>query len=94
MSNSNLQKELRCSNSAGTISREAVSLLQDALRSHYPVRVIVDGEEDMLALPIFSIAPDCSVVLYGQPLEGIVIVKITPKTRKKAKDLMDRIGFD
>jgi len=94
MSNSNFQKELRCSNSAGTISREAVSLLQDALRSHYPVRVIVDGEEDMLALPIFSIAPDCSVVLYGQPLEGIVIVKITPKTRKKAKDLMDRIGFD
>jgi len=54
----------------------------------------VDGEEDMLALPIFSIAPDCSVVLYGQPLEGIVIVKITPKTRKKAKDLMDRIGID
>ena len=94
MSNSTFQKELRCSNSAGTISREAVSLLQDALRSHYPVRVIVDGEEDMLALPIFSIAPDCSVVLYGQPLEGIVIVKITPKTRKKAKDLMDRIGFD
>jgi GTP-dependent dephospho-CoA kinase len=94
MSNSNLQKELRCSNPAGTISREAVSLLQDALRSHYPVRVIVDGEEDMLALPVFSIAPDCSVVLYGQPLEGIVIVKINSKTRKKAKDLMDRIGFD
>ncbi|HET7344630.1 MAG TPA: GTP-dependent dephospho-CoA kinase family protein [Nitrososphaeraceae archaeon] len=94
ISNSNLQKELRCSNSAGTISREAVSILQDALRSRYPVRVIVDGEEDMLAVPIFSIAPDFSVVLYGQPLEGIVIVKITPETRKKAKDLMDRIGFD
>jgi uncharacterized protein (UPF0218 family) len=94
ISNLHLQKELRCSNSAGTISREAVSLLQDALKSHFPVRVIVDGEEDMLALPIFNMAPDCSVVLYGQPLEGIVIVKITPKTRKKAKDLMDRIGID
>jgi uncharacterized protein (UPF0218 family) len=87
-------QELRCSNTAGTISREAVSLLQDALRMPSPVRIIVDGEEDMLALPIFTFAPDGSVVLYGQPLEGMVIVKITPKTRKKAKDLMDRIGFD
>lgn len=87
-------QELHCSNSAGTISREAVSLLQYALRMPSPVRVIVDGEEDMLALPIFTIVPDGSIVLYGQPLEGMVVVKITPKTRKKAKDLMDRIGFD
>jgi uncharacterized protein (UPF0218 family) len=86
--------ELRCSNPAGTISREAVKVLQQALESPPPVRVFVDGEEDLLALPIFATAPEGSVVLYGQPLEGLVVVKITPAKRKQAKDLMDRIGID
>ncbi|HXV45497.1 MAG TPA: GTP-dependent dephospho-CoA kinase family protein [Nitrososphaera sp.] len=87
-------KELRCTNTAGTISKEAVKVLQEALKSQSPVRVLVDGEEDMLALPVFATAPDGSAVLYGQPLEGLVVVTITPGKRKQAKDLMDRIGID
>ena len=87
-------RELRCLNPPGSISKEAVSVLQDALRISEPVTVIVEGEEDMLALPIFTLVPNNSVVMYGQPLEGIVLVMINSKIRKKAKDLMDRIGID
>jgi uncharacterized protein (UPF0218 family) len=54
----------------------------------------VEGEEDMLALPIFVMASEGAVVLYGQPLEGMVAVKITAAKRKQAKDLMDRIGVE
>jgi GTP-dependent dephospho-CoA kinase len=89
----NLAKELKCSNEAGTISKKAVELLQDALEISSPVRIIVDGEEDLLALPLFLIVPDKSVVMYGQPYEGLVVVKIDSKIRKRAKDLMDRIGM-
>lgn len=89
----NFAKELKCSNEAGTISKKAVELLQDALEMPSPVRIIVDGEEDLLALPLFLIVPDKSVVMYGQPYEGLVVVKIDSKIRKKAKDLMDRIGM-
>jgi uncharacterized protein (UPF0218 family) len=85
-------KELRCSNPAGTISKDAVKVLQEALKSHHPpVRVLVDGEEDLLALPVFAMAPEGSAVLYGQPLEGLVLVRMTPAKQKQAKDLMDRI---
>lgn len=84
-------KQIRCTNPAGTISKEAVDVLQDALKSDEPVRVLIEGEEDMLALPLFAMAPDGSMVLYGQPLEGLVVVKITPAKRRQAKDLMDRI---
>jgi GTP-dependent dephospho-CoA kinase len=87
-------RELRCANPAGTISKDAVKVLHDALKTSPPVRVLVDGEEDMLALPVFAMAPEGSAVLYGQPLEGLVVVKITPAKRKQAKDLMDRIGID
>lgn len=87
-------RELRCLNPPGSISKEAISVLQDALRISESVTVIVEGEEDMLALPIFTLVPNNSVVMYGQPLEGIVLVKINAKIRKKAKDLVDRIGID
>jgi GTP-dependent dephospho-CoA kinase len=87
-------RELRCANPAGAISKGAVKILQDALREKAPVRVVVDGEEDLLALPVFAMAPEGSAVLYGQPLEGLVVVEITPAKQKQAKDLMDRIGLD
>jgi uncharacterized protein (UPF0218 family) len=39
--------------------------------------IIVDGEEDLLALIAISYAPDNSYIVYGQPLEGMVVVKAT-----------------
>ena len=85
--------ELHCANHAGTISREAVSILHKALKISAPVKVIVYGEEDMLALPVIAFAPYRTFVLYGQPLQGIVVVTVTAKMRRKAKDIMDRIGM-
>jgi GTP-dependent dephospho-CoA kinase len=87
-------REMRCVNPSGVISTVAVATLRNALELEPPTRVIVDGEEDLLALPVFTMSPVGSVVLYGQPLEGLVIVKITASKQKQAKDLMDRIGFD
>ena len=84
-------KELKCENPAGTISKSAIELLRAAMAEKQPVRIIVDGEEDLLALPAFSMAPDGSAVLYGQPLEGLVIVRITPNRKKRAGILMQEI---
>lgn len=86
--------EMQCKNPSGTISKNAIGVLQKALETRPPVRVIVDGEEDMLALPLFAMAPQGSAVLYGQPLEGVVVVDITAAKQKEAKDLMDRIGIE
>lgn len=83
---------ITCRNPAGFISKQAVDALKQALKAKPPVRVVVEGEEDLLALPVFAMAPDDAVVLYGQPLEGLVVVRITPARRKRAKNLMDRIG--
>ena len=46
----------------------------------------------MLALPLFTMAPKGSAVLYGQPLEGIVLVNITEEKQNQAKDLMEKIS--
>jgi GTP-dependent dephospho-CoA kinase len=86
--------EMLCTNPAGIISRGAVQVLQSALETPSPVLVKVEGEEDMLALPLFTMAPKGSAVLYGQPLEGIVLVNITEEKQNQAKDLMNRICGD
>jgi uncharacterized protein (UPF0218 family) len=85
-------KEMLCTNPAGTISKEAVNVLQIALKTSPPITVKVKGEEDMLALPLFTLAPKGSAVLYGQPLEGIVLVYITEEKQNQAKDLMEKIS--
>ena len=84
---------IRCKNPAGEISKSAVDALKQAIAAKPPVQVLVEGEEDLLALPLFVMAPDGSVVMYGQPLEGLVIVRITGAKRRQAKNLMDRIGI-
>ena len=85
---------MECSNEPGSISRDAVSILTEALKMPFPVRIFVYGEEDMLVLPLFAMVPDGSVVLYGQPLEGIVIVKVNSQIREKAKNIICRIGAE
>lgn len=80
--------ELRCSNPAGSITSEAEETLRAAISGSHPSRVIVTGEEDLLALPLFHLLPLGSVVLYGQPLQGLVLVRITLAKKKEAKDLM------
>jgi hypothetical protein len=89
--NSPAVKDFLCANSAGTISDAAVELLKTAMDEKQPVRIVVKGEEDLLALPAFAMAPDGAAVLYGQPLEGLVIVRITPAKREQAKTLMQEI---
>lgn len=83
--------ELRCSNMQGSIMDDSVAVLRQALSAPKPVRVLVEGEEDLLTLPLICMAPHGSVILYGQPNEGIVIVTIGEEIVKKSKDLMDRI---
>lgn len=83
--------EMFCTNPAGIISDKAIEVLQKALEATFPIRVKVQGEEDLLALPLFAMAPKGSVVLYGQPLEGIVLVNITEEKQNQAKELMNKI---
>jgi uncharacterized protein (UPF0218 family) len=83
--------EFGCTNPSGTISRRALQVLEIALKARSRGRIIVEGEEDLLALPLIYLLPTNSVVMYGQPLEGIVAVKITKSKQHEAKALIDRI---
>ena len=81
-------------NPAATVSRSALTTLREALDREEPVLVVVDGEEDLLALPVLVAAPPGASVVYGQPGEGMVHVRVTEETRTRAKELIGRMDGD
>ena len=86
-----INTELTCKNPAAEITDESISTIKKSFSSKPPVRIIVDGEEDLLVLPICIHAPDNYVIMYGQPNEGLVIVHVTPDIREKIQKLLDLI---
>jgi len=83
---------LSCRNPPGEITEESIQVIQKAFSSELPVRITVDGEEDLLVLPVCIFAPENSVVMYGQPNEGLVIVHITPEIRAKVQKILDAMN--
>ena len=81
--------ELSCDNPAAQITPASIDVIKKAFTSKTPVRLTITGEEDLLVIPACIHAPENSVVLYGQPNEGLVIVKVTPEIRNKTHRLLD-----
>lgn len=87
-------KQYQCKNPKGTITREAYITIKKILMKGEQALIVIDGEEDMLALAVFALAPLDSVVFYGQPLEGLVSVKINDKIKNKSRNLLQSIGVE
>ena len=51
--------------------------------------VLVDGEEDLLTLVAVAVAPKGSLVVYGQPGEGIVLVRVTEGKKGEIEAIID-----
>jgi hypothetical protein len=88
---SKIKAQVRVSNPAGHISKEALMMLSSAIRAKKPFRLIVDGEEDLLSLPSVALFPNGTFVLYGQPKKGIVIVKVNRDSRRMVISLLNKM---
>jgi uncharacterized protein (UPF0218 family) len=84
-----VKTSLSCNNPPAEITDESITSIKQAFDMDKPVRIIVKGEEDLLVLPAVLFAPENSIVMYGQPNEGLVIVKINEGIRNKAKAIMN-----
>ncbi|MEM3143401.1 MAG: GTP-dependent dephospho-CoA kinase family protein [Candidatus Nitrosotenuis sp.] len=82
-------KKLYCDNPPAQISENCVNTIKNAFTHGGSVQILVNGEEDLLVIPVCIFAPDNSVVLYGQPHEGLVVVPITREIRNKTQSFLD-----
>ena len=56
------------------------------------IRLVIDGEEVLLALPVIAFLPEDTVVFYGQPGEGMVVVN-SDESRQNAKRILEQLGI-
>ena len=86
-------KIIKAENPAGFITTELVRVYKTALERFIKdgkKRIVeVTGEEDLAGLPAILLAPLGSVVIYGQPDEGIVAVTVTESKKREILKLVN-----
>jgi hypothetical protein len=81
-------------NPAGELTGAMLRALRAAVAAPDPRVLDVEGEEDLATLPAVVVAPDGASVVYGQPDEGMVLVRVTPAARETMRDLLRRFDGD
>jgi len=86
------EPQFEVTNPPATIAEPAVRAFCEALAADGPTTILVDGEEDLLALPAIVAAPTGATVVYGQPGEGMVCVTVTDEISSEVRRLLE--GFE
>ena len=84
-------KTVKVKNPAATLTKELIDLIRESLHGDEHVKIVVEGEEDLATLPAILYAPLGSVVVYGQPNEGSVLVDVTPERKLHIEEFMKRM---
>jgi uncharacterized protein (UPF0218 family) len=87
--NLKVKKTYHVKNPAGVITLAAWETIKRAMMDEEAL-IVVEGEEDLLALPSIVESPNNSMVLYGQPGQGLVVAT-TPDAKKEAILILGRM---
>jgi len=79
---------LYAKNHPGTLDFTAWQALSEAIERGDSL-MVVEGEEDLLTLAAIIEAPITSIVIYGQPEEGIVIVRVNEEKKRETQAIID-----
>ena len=82
---------LNADNPPGTITDELWKTIEKAkylATKGSNVLIVVNGEEDLAVIPCVLTAPENSIILYGQPGEGVVVVE-ADKVKDTAKQMLE-----
>jgi uncharacterized protein (UPF0218 family) len=82
------ERSIHVKNPQGTITDEAIGAIRESLKHNEHAKIVVDGEEDLLALVAILHAPENSLVVYGQPRKGIVVVRVTPEKKSEIAEIL------
>jgi len=80
---------LEANNPPGTISRQSHEVVKKAVRINGSAKIVVTGEEDLLTLLAILYSPNGSLIIYGQPKVGLVIVEADQNRKTEVKKIVE-----
>jgi uncharacterized protein (UPF0218 family) len=86
-----VSETITVNNPPGMLTDELWPALQQAISQVQRTKIEINGEEDLVALVALSVAPEGSLVIYGQPREGIVVVKATKEKKKEIDQIIEEM---
>ncbi|WP_079890771.1 GTP-dependent dephospho-CoA kinase family protein [Halococcus agarilyticus] len=78
-------------NPAAALTGDLLAALRAGVEHDGTTVIVVDGEEDLAAVPALVAAPAGASVVYGQPGEGMVHVTVDDVASERARDLLRRM---
>ena len=89
-------RKLRASNPPGTLSDGIFSAMRRAFsaagRAKELVKLFITGEEDLAVIPAVLAAPLKSIVIYGQPRKGLVVISVTKAVKKSVQKFYSKFS--
>jgi adenylate kinase len=85
-------RTIRARNRSGTITGGLWRAAGEAVISRKPVKVEVEGEEDIAVLPLMLLAKDGASIIYGLFGKGVCVIKTGPASRKTASGIVREIA--
>ena len=81
------RRQFRLANARGSISSASWNTIHEAIAVGNSI-VVVEGEEDLLTLVAIAESPLGSLVVYGQPHQGVVLVRVSREKKKEIAQLI------
>ena len=84
------KSKIKTKNAPGMIEAQAREAVKRGMLGGVDL-IEVDGEEDLLAIVAVQISPISSLVVYGQPNEGIVLVRVSDAKKAEAQAILGQM---
>ncbi|MEA2054583.1 MAG: DUF359 domain-containing protein [Candidatus Thermoplasmatota archaeon] len=85
------EKVKKVRNPQKKITDDLWNAIEEAYARNEKVRIEVEGEDDLAALPAICLAPPDTTVMYGLPSRGIVFVEVGDDERKKVWSFLKKM---
>ena len=85
--------EIVTENPQATITLDLVKILDRAVKNlgKKKTKIVVVGEEDLATMPLVYMLPLDSIVLYGQPKKGVVVIRVDEDKKVLISSLIERM---
>ena len=86
----NFNNIFKATNPSGHVTPSLVSAVESAITCEHSSLIVVDGEEDLAPIIIHCLAPIGTVVLYGQPRQGVVVQITSISVKQRCRDMLSQ----